>query len=429
MIFRQRSISDSIFSKRKKLNYPLMALLVLVPLQNIYIDKIPSLYFGLNAINILLLLSFLFSLRIHDSKYMDGKNRFILFIVFAYVFMYFRSLVYNNTYYESDLIAFKDTLVPFALFVIMYKSCNSIENIKRYFYCTLVPLPYMFKVFNAKLSWMGFSSYRDKLRMNNGTFINLGSNEIAAFYATYVFVIIYVALNEKNVLIKWSLYFLAALNAYCLIFGFSRGGYLSAIAGGIAMVLSLRYNKQVVVIALFIALMFIFGSDLLPNAVTERFQSIFTEDTGVDENIQSRLQSWIFAIDTFYENALSGIGFNNFRRINPLKIDAHNYYLKILVEGGLVASIFMLLFFRGLYKNVIKMKIISKDSFLRGLGKGFLPCTAAILIGNVFGDRFSHYPLISYYYVYMAIILAGSRLEDSCEIPSGNSRSSCIRIS
>jgi hypothetical protein len=36
---------------------------------------------------------------------------------------------------------------------------------------------------------------------------------------------------------------------------------------------------------------------------------------------------------------------------------------------------------------------------------GFLACLTAIIIGNYFGDRFTHYPLISYFYVYLALVM------------------------
>jgi hypothetical protein len=49
----------------------------------------------------------------------------------------------------------------------------------------------------------------------------------------------------------------------------------------------------------------------------------------------------------------------------------------------------------------------ARDPFLKALACGFIPCLTAIVVGNFFGDRFSYYPLISYFFVYMAMIVRG----------------------
>jgi len=50
-----------------------------------------------------------------------------------------------------------------------------------------------------------------------------------------------------------------------------------------------------------------------------------------------------------------------------------------------------------------------------------LGCITTFLIGNMFGDRFSHYPLVTYFWVYLALVLRALFLCEAAEkLPETN---------
>ena len=57
--------------------------------------------------------------------------------------------------------------------------------------------------------------------------------------------------------------------------------------------------------------------------------------------------------------------------------------------------------------------------YIKLLGIGFFGVVVSFAIGNIFGDRFSHYPLSAYFYVYLAISLRAlilTREKKSCPL-------------
>lgn len=402
---------------------PFLFLLVfLLPLQNIYLGKILSLGGGFNFLNIMLFSAALFSFRVKDSRFLSPIGPYIIFMIVSYVLAYIQSGIYLGSYDPNAIHILKDTLFPYLCFFIAYKSCTNISTLKKLFWATVLPLPYMFRVYSANLSWMGFSHYSDKLRINSGTFMDLGSNEINAFYATYTFVVFSVALYERNRIAKCFLFLCCAMNIYSIIYGFSRGAYLSIIIGSFIFAALASQKKWLWAIALTAVLVVGFGDNFLPQATIERFQTIFSDEENRDQSAQSRIEFWDLASDLYIQNPVSGIGFGNFRHISPMQLDTHNYFTKVMVENGTVGLLALLLFLWHCLKNILELYRGAPRSFLKGLSAGMIPCIASIIIGNLFGDRFTHYPLISYFFIYMAIVMRGLdivRQEKAHEISNG----------
>lgn len=390
-----------------RLNLALFILIFFVPLQNIYMGKIPSFGAGLNFLNIMMALAFYYSLRIDGTGFSNSYGKQIAIYLLGYIISAFQSALYMESYNPDVTDLLKDIFYSYLFFFVAYKSIDSMRAMKLLFWATVLPLPYMFRVFYSNLSWMGFSTYKDKLRLNNGTFMLLGSNEVAAFYASYTFIILAVALQEERRWPRRFLFLCVGLNCYSLVYSFSRGAYLSAMIGIVVFAwISGRMKKLVGILAV-ILLLTVVGAQVLPKAVTERFESTYAGEEERDESAQSRLVLWDIAMQKFGENPLLGIGFNNFKKINEYGKDTHNYYVKLLVEGGIVSLALYLSLVIAACRLGIRLLRTADDPFLQALASGFLPCLAAIFVGNFFGDRFSYYPLISYFFVYMAMIARG----------------------
>lgn len=398
--------SNSVRSDLAKewLNWPLLILISLVPLQNIYLGKIPSLGSGFNILNILMLLAFVAAAKRSETKFANNMNRYVLLLAASYLVSLFQATLVLGWNDRSPEVL-KDMFFAYLFFFVTYKSLTGMRAMKAVFYATVLPLPYMFRVFYSNLSWMGFSTYSDKQRLNSGTFMLLGSNEIAAFYATYTFIVFAMACIEENKKWKYFLYACTVFNVYSLLYALSRGAYLAFITG--IVVYCWLQKKTRLLIGALVLLVFLagVGADVFPKAVTERFNSAFVEEIELDDSAQTRLILWDVALDKFQSNPLLGVGFGNFKKMNDYGLDTHNYYIKLLAEGGIISFLAFLALLFASYRTSIGLCRLSNDKFVISLAIGFTACVVSMLVGNFFGDRFTHYPLIAYFYVYLAMVV------------------------
>ncbi len=407
---------DSHLSQNTNVSKFFLALIFLIPLQNVHLGKIPSLGPGLNILNILMLLSLISAGLIKETQYKNDYNKILYFMGFSYLLSWIYSGIYIGYYDPKSNESLKNILFAYLFFFLTYKTCFNRRLMKQVFWATVLPLFYMFRVYYTNLSWMGFGHYSDKLRYNGGTFMMLGSNEINAFYATYTFVILSFALFEKNLKLKVILFIGVALNTYCLVYGFSRGAYFSFLVGVLIWAKLSGYLGKLILVLVGIAFVAMVGVKVLPQATTERFEMSFTDEENRDESAESRLEFWSLAFDKYLESPLTGIGYRNFPKVNPAGLDTHNYYVKVMVENGIVGIIAFLCFLKASWRRIFQLYKEAKDPFFRALAVGMMPCFVALLIGNLFGDRFTHYPLITYFYIYMGLVvraLAISR-EENC---------------
>ncbi len=143
-----------------------------------------------------------------------------------------------------------------------------------------------------------------------------------------------------------------------LVFSWSRGAWMSFAAAIAGMALLLPKRRAVggaLFCMAFFAALIVWQSGLLPVAVADRLAG-FTQDLsfgdvrGVDINdanyaVLERLAHWQAAVDMARNNLWSGVGIGNYEAaygdyalINwPLALGhAHNYYLNILAETGII---------------------------------------------------------------------------------------------
>jgi O-antigen ligase len=393
-------------------NWPLLLLIVFIPWQNIYLGKIPSLGAGLNFMNVMVLASLLVWRTRKDlaiptpneiGKPLLGFMAILLFSGF------FRSVTLGR--FEIWVFqSLKDYFIPMLIFFIVLNSVRDRRGIFRVIVATLVPLVYMFHVFRDQYSSVAHMRYSDDLRLARGTFMQLGSNEMAAFYATYTFVLIGLMIFIKNTKARVVLGFLVALNTYCLLYSHSRGAYLGALLGIGALV----WFRKRGLIFIILPLVIVFSGALVgffPESVQERFGMIFADDSGQrDESAASRPELWGYAVGEFMKSPVFGRGYLTFIHNNPMHKDTHNYYVKILAEQGLIGIWLLLLILARAFKACRGLYEEADDPLYKALGLGMTACMVSMLFGNVVGDRFSHYPLITYFWVYLALVLRARML-------------------
>jgi len=387
------------------LNIPILILLALIPLQNIYLGKIPSLGMGINFLNVMTLFSFLNwkMNREFRSPTITDINKPLIFFSIIYILSLFYGIYTLGELGERHIEKLKDILIPILIYFIILNSVRDKRGIIITLLATLFPLPYMFHVFRTQLSGVLRWHYDHDFRIS-GTFMELGSNEIAAFYAGYTFILIALFICIKNNYARAITGALIILNTYCLIYSYSRGSWLSFLLG--LTVLLYFLNKKIFLIVL-VLVPILWGTavTIFPVSVQERINTIFVENEEErDASALSRYTIWENAMSEYRKSPLIGIGFHTFHHLNPYDgKDTHNYYIKLLTEQGIIGLAVFLLILKRATTLSIKLYKIANDELYKAIGLGVIAMISAFSFGNIFGDRLSHYPLSTYFWVYLAL--------------------------
>lgn len=389
-----------------KTNWPLLILIMLMPLRNIQLQYLPNFGGGLNVINILFFLSVL-----HAGFYgkkpevKPGLNKFLAWYIFTNLVALGFGYSFLGAHAAGLWNAMKDSLIPVFLVFVVQRSAVDIIQWRRIFLATMVPLPYFAKVVWSQYISVSSWHYSDNLRIS-GTFMDLGANEMGAFSVMMALVCVGCIITCWNFK-KWRYAFLLAL--FCtlvgLLYSYSRGGYLAFIVGFMVIFFKYKDSKKLVMPILLIITI---GLLNLPPSIEERFSSIQPEKGQErDESAESRFVFWDLAFANFYKSPLFGYGYHTAQdpRLNPFKMDTHNYFVKMLLERGLLGFITFIILLR-VFWNLAKRNLRweENDAMTNGLILGMCGVIMALVVGNMFGDRFSHYPIVTALWVFIGLV-------------------------
>jgi putative inorganic carbon (HCO3(-)) transporter len=251
-----------------------------------------------------------------------------------------------------------------------------------------------------------------------------GVNGFAAFSAMFCAFILGVLPFIKSIAARLGLWLVLISGVYCLLFAFSRGGYIGFLCGMITV--GLLKARRYLVFAFVIVLGW---QVLLPTSVQQRI-SMTTQGSSsgqFDSSSEERLTLWRDALDMFKRNPVTGTGFNTYEfmhRVGPYR-DTHNYYLKVLAETGLVGMILFLSMLWMLVSAGWKLYRSTDDPLWSALACGFTAMVSSAIVLNFFGDRWSYQQVDGYMWILLGTVIRGQietdpRVSDvsSEELPS-----------
>ena len=206
-----------------------------------------------------------------------------------------------------------------------------------------------------------------KLSNMDAEFFIGGKNALGMFLIPGAFLLLINSMNSKKKFSKRD--FLAI--GLCLIsvfIGSSGTGVVVSVLAVVLMGLSAKIKPRkwiyILVILVFYAIVLLFSEDFF---VTKYWLS-FTELLGKDSTLTSRTTIWSIAKEIISENWFLGSGrgteisYVNTWGERQIIYEAHNFFLEILMEGGIVAlTIYSTLFYKSvkyLDMNNMKNKII-----------------------------------------------------------------------
>jgi putative inorganic carbon (HCO3(-)) transporter len=212
-----------------------------------------------------------------------------------------------------------------------------------------------------------------------------------------------------------------AVVAMALIMTWSRGAWLGFIAAFIVMnVVRSRRAAALFALAL-ILLSFVIvmgGLQLLPESIAQRFLDFLPFLGGVDIRrvevtpanfaVIERLAHWQAGWDMFSEHPWLGVGIGNYEPVYPVYAlprwdeplgHAHNYYLNIAAEAGLVGLSAYLILWAAVFWQAWQA-VRRTSGYWQGVAVGILGILTHLVVHNFFDNLYVHGM-----YVHIAILL------------------------
>lgn len=405
-----RPFEDAHAARKTRNNWFLYLFLFMLPLQNVQTGYIPQLPTGINFLNIGFALSLIGAWHAGGRlARWGGLYRWVwLYLGWSIVTLLIGLSLFPT---PTDMLRFntlKDSVVGVLLLFVVQMSVTDWTSLKRVLLATILPLPYILRVTHGEHSGVAHWHYTDKLRIS-GTFTTIGSNEFASFCVTSALVL-FALLIAAKLPRRWRAALLVgvACMVACLLWTYSRTGYATILIGGVCTVLLWRGRKKMVLPLIFGLLIV---PSFLPNAVVERFDSTHLDGPQADTSTEMRYVFWDVAWDHFKMHPLVGTGYRTFADYNPYKMDTHNFFMRELVEKGAIGFLIVV----GLFLSMLRicwrcLRDSPQGSLAYALGLGMCAAWVALVIANIWGDRFTYSPMIGYFWVYLALVLKSREL-------------------
>lgn len=240
--------------------------------------------------------------------------------------------------------------------------------------------------------------------------LGFGSNQTGAFLAQFaMFFWGFAQFIEKW---KWKLltYGLVALTIVTAMYTFSRAAYLSILVA--ALVLGLLKDRKILVV---LGVFLFTWQAVVPTAVRQRVTMTTNANGQLEASAQERVDLWTNAQNSFMSSPLFGNGFATFQfgeHVDSLK-DTHNWYVKVLVETGLIGFVFAFLLLEQMTVTSFRLFRRVGDPLYQGLGLGLLLATCSCMVANFFGDRWTYVEITALLWVLVAAAIRANQLEAS----------------
>src|SRR6185312_7979965 len=384
-------------------NWLLYVFLFLLPLQNLQTGHMPSLPGGLNFLNIGFLLALIAAWRIHGhlAKWCRLDRWVWLYLGYCCFSLVVGFSIVPNPEEGQRFNALKDSAIGVLLFFVVQMSVTDWGSLKRVLLAMVLPMPYILRVTWSQHASVAGYSYNDDLRIH-GTFSLLGANEFASFCVTMALVLFAILIATKLSKL-WRALLIMGIG--CMVLGvlwtYSRTSYVTILLGAAVIVLLWR-GRFKLAIPMLLALVVV--PPLLPHSVTERFDDTHVEASQADESTDMRYVFWGVAWKEFTQHPLTGIGLGTFADASPYGMDAHNFFVRELAEKGLPGFLITVGMFLSMARVAWRtFRDSPPGSIGYALGLGMCGVWPALVVTNIWGDRFTYAQMIGYYWVLLAL--------------------------
>ena len=188
-------------------------------------------------------------------------------------------------------------------------------------------------------------------------------NEFCGYYLLPISFFVYQMVSCNRIAYSIPLSFLI----YTVLMTGSRGGLIAVVVSIlVAIICGIKVRKRkalVCVLALIVVLLLAFNADTIIRLLPDSISSRFLFKGGRIETASSRVVVWKQILDSFFASdllqQLFGHGFGSTTLANMGGIVAHNVYIELLYDVGLLGlASFLALFFVSIYKAAIRRDFV-----------------------------------------------------------------------
>ena len=254
------------------------------------------------------------------------------------------------------------------------------------------------------------------------------ANQMGAFYANYIFLIL---LFMWIKCFSWKKKLLYGIGFWGCLLGLfateSRGDFLALVIG--LLVFLLLKNRLLFFGAIAGIIFVTLNIQYLPSGLRSRIQHTvvhrdpygFQNNSSgtLDASARTRLYLWQGAINMIAEHPIMGVGYKMFPQyiyqyvpknddsahLQLRKRDGHNAYLMIGAELGLPALLVFLVLLGYMFRIFIRAIRVSRDPFWKTVSVCALCSVVSLTLTNLFGSRVISLVLAGYLWALLAILL------------------------
>jgi putative inorganic carbon (hco3(-)) transporter len=350
-----------------------------------------------------------------QGKHLPKSKLYLIWLVFG-IYLYFSmwiGMMLGNApaplwLSDPNFVAWKDYMVIPLVFIAAGLVIQDRKAIRTVVIITAVALLFIDRsslLESLSRSWTTF----DESKRNGGP-LAYGSNQTAAFLAQFgMFIWGFVQFVKQK---KYKLlgYSLVAITILTIMYTFSRGGYLAVLASVLVLGL-LKDRKLLVLLGVFL----VTWQAVVPTPVRERVLMTHDANGQLEASANERIELWQNAELSIERSPILGTGFATFQfgeHVDNLK-DTHNWYVKVMVETGIIGFIITLFMLQQLLATPFRLFRRATDPIYKGLGLGLFLAVCACIVANFFGDRWTYLEITGLLWILVAAAIRALELSTS----------------
>ena len=239
-----------------------------------------------------------------------------------------------------------------------------------------------------------FITYRSYVRASA---VFLHPNDFSSYLLIMIPTAFGAGIAVKNGWAKIGAFITAILGTMAIVLTFTRSAWL-ALIGGIFLVLAKNYIRQLIVLALVIAIVLA----ALAMAFPEQTQIIASRfDPTMDRSISDRFWAYSAAVQMFAEHPILGVGVGQYEINYPdykppeagwtakgerVPMTVHNAFLEVISELGVLGAVVFLLFVLSMIKLFFELRRCDNPQ-ISALGTGIFAGLTAFFIQAQFNNQ------------------------------------------
>lgn len=243
----------------------------------------------------------------------------------------------------------------------------------------------------------------------------MNSNDLGAYFAMCGTMLVaqVIASPAYRGLKRFLIWVGSALATVGVLIPKSRGAYVGY-ATSLGVLTYITNKKLFVLFVFLLALSPIWAPSFVRERLAEtRQESVEAAITGdvtdrLDPAAAVRLEIWAIILREFPKSPIIGHGFGSVPRMTEGRLakpfSAHSLYFETLADIGLVGLGVVVWLFAACLRSGRRLRRLATDPLSKGLATGFVAATVALLVANVFGQRFSHRAIIGTYFFVAGLV-------------------------